>query len=101
MKRLLSKVKRKLGEILSKVIPYNQSLRPIGSFQSSQEYLNKSGLINNYIKIHDGYIFHLKLPKDLREAAELFEKLEPEVKLPDVVVTNIPNGRLYADAFNT
>lgn len=101
MKKLLSKVKRKLGEILSKVIPYNLSLRPTGVLHSSQEYLNKSGLSANYSKIHDGYVFRLNLPEDLREAAELFEKLETETKLPDVIVVNIPNGRLYADRFNT
>lgn len=101
MTKLLSKVKRKLGDILSKVIPYNQSLRPDSFFPSSLEYLNNSGLASNYFKIYNGYIFQLNLPKDLRDAAELFEKLDQEVKLPDVVVVNIPNGRLYADRFNT
>lgn len=101
MIKLLSKVKRKLGEILSKVIPYNQSFRPTGSFKSGKEYLSRSQLLNNYIKVHDGYVFHLRLPDDLRAAAELFEKLDPQVKLPDVAVVSIPNGRLYADAFNT
>jgi Glycosyltransferase 61 len=101
MSRLLSKVKRKLGAILSKIIPYNQSLRPVGAYSSSKEYLDALGLADNDVKIYDGYTFHLKLPGDLRESAELFEKLDSEVNLPAVIVVNIPQGRLYTDAYNT
>jgi hypothetical protein len=102
MNNLFSKVKHRLGDILGKVIPYNQYLRPIDFRTSSKTYFDTYGLaVQNYKKIFDGYKFRLQLPLDLFEEAERFEKLQPEVDLPDVVVVKVPNGRLYTDAYNT
>lgn len=101
MNNLLSKVKRKLGDLLGKVIPHNTSLRPIDVYTSSNEYLRKNPSAGHYAKIYDGYAYRADLPADLRSAAERFEKLESQASLPDVVVVSVSNGRLYHDSYNT
>jgi hypothetical protein len=103
MKKIISKGLRKLGQVLIHWVPFNTSLRPDTVFNSSKKYLELHNQLTDlaYIKIHPGYNYQLRLPPDLQEAAELFEKLEPTTELPDVVVAEIPQGRLYTDAYYT
>jgi len=103
IKKIIFKGLRKLSEVCIHWVPFNTSLRPDAFLNSSKIYLelHNQPTDPNYIKIHPGYTYHLRLPSDLQEAAELFEKLEPTTELPDVVVAEIRNGRLYTDAYYT
>src|SRR5687767_3056576 len=103
IKEIISKGLRKVGQVLIHLVPFNTSLRPDAFFNSTKEYLELHSQQTDitYIKIFPGYTYQLRLPSDLQEAAELFEKLEPTTELPDVVVAEIPNGRLYTDAYYT
>ena len=103
IKKIFSKALRKLGQVFIHWVPFNTSLRPDAFFNSSKEYLELQNQQTdlNYIRIYPGYTYHLGLPRDLQEAAELFEKLQPTTELPDVIVAEIPNGRLYTDSYYT
>ncbi len=101
MKKIISKGLRKLRQILIHWVPFNTALRPDAFFNSSKEYLELHNKLTDlaYKKLYPGYKYQLRLPPDLQEAAELFEKLEPTTELPDVVVAEIQHGRLYTDAY--
>lgn len=102
MNKFFTKIKRKLWQTIIQYVPYNQSLRPAGYYQSSKEYFESRGIKNYHcIRIYPGYTFQLRLPTDLLEAASLFKKPIHTFQLSDLLIVEVPKGRIYTDDYNT
>ena len=106
MKNTTKRVKRKLVNIITHLLPFNSKFRPRGCYDTSESYLKKnqaSGV--KCCEIYPEHVTSLTLSKSLLEALPSYSlrdnlSFQPEPTLhtkTNYVVTEIPNGSIYTD----
>ncbi|MES2734610.1 MAG: glycosyltransferase family 61 protein [Bacteroidota bacterium] len=98
MKPIYKKIKRKLTQLLVRVVVYNKHYKPIGFYRTAQEYSQSAeGMGARWMEIYPSYVSKQVVPRELNESCLSYYKSEEESLIPATIVAEVLHGREYQD----
>src|SRR5687767_14839811 len=102
MRHLTKKIVRKIKSIISKTIPHNIAYRPVGVYETAQEYIvaNKANQ-PKYKELYPAYKSEIAIDAEFYSKCADYMDLPLEADFPASYILQVPGGRLHTDTIGS
>jgi capsular polysaccharide biosynthesis protein len=95
---LLARVRRRTGNVLRDLLPYNEYYRPVGIHLSSKDLAAQAGSKALYTEVYPEYVSELVVPEVFNLLRpSYYEPVAERERMSPAFVLSLPGGRLNAD----
>ena len=106
MPTLLDRAHRRVGRLLRELLPHNEHYRPVGIHSSSRTLASQRASGARYWPVVPAHASQLVVPAGFGEAVSVYESAahgRPLARewMPEAFVLALPQGRLYADNWDS
>ena len=102
---LIDRIRRRAGRILREWVPFRTSYRPTGVHESSKDWAGTPGSPVTYHEGESAHTSYLPVSDDYKQVASVYEgsrhQKPGEEAVPPAFVIELPQGRLYADNWDS
>ena len=103
---LIDRIRRRAGRILRQWVPFRTGYRPTGIHGSSRALADAPGHLAAYHEVVPAHVSYLPVSEAYQQVASVYEgsthhKPRYEEAVPPAFVLELPQGRLYADNWDS